>query len=641
VRLVSSRNREDYQVYTLRKAEQALHCGAPEMASDGLCRDYVRVPVVVDPVVYLAESLSQGSILTSLGSSVEYSMFAKGRVREASSGTEGGAIAMPPKSAIRFLTGNALSRMGLVHADSLISLTCLTNVTFGNTTLCQACFFLDQLLGRIEFGLGWMIGYFTGGQFGDALHVALNFTQYITDDGARVVVGSSPNLLVGTFPNQGGIGADIEYWGDATPNKLRFNDIWALIKGNGTGNSTNTTLPVTLDFHYINGWVGHVIISLFYFFWQFVVDAFSLATGGSGGNITVTFTFLVDWWLLCDWLGGTDYLGTNKRFSVGEVLFGIACIETVTTFVFFATVQLNPINFFFWMVVQFVGVGYVVSAFWVVQTNFSLLCYFGLPVNAVDDALYFLFYTWLPKCEWFWAFFISDPNYDNSNCYPCANADWPILNCPRDLGFGDIVANAVFMLQKYAPGSLSWLLGTRIPPLAVLVAIPYVNARLTAFAQVDLTNPVTYRNYVGCNYIGTLVTNFIIAGCFFYVLWLLAPLGSFVLSLLGNILNLLYRNYVFVADMMLDIQVTSAMAPLIIAGFVDTPVPQHVVEERSMPPPDVSAAFQVPTTTTPTKTRRRFNYGHQPTSERVGTTANLKNILQRTLDNLMGTRKNR
>jgi len=634
VKLVSSRNRMDYSVYTLRKAEQALHCeNDPKMMGDGLCQDYVRIPVqqLSDEVM---ASVRATTILDQ-SSQTEYSLFRKDIVRESPGKPYG--IVVPSNSTIRFLIEGAMksARLSLVSAESLITLTCLTNLSFDNTTLCEACFFLDQLLGRIEFGLGWVLGYYTGGQFGDALGVALNFSQYIADDTSRVVVGDGPDLPVGEFPGRGGFAWDIRYWGDATPNKLRFNDIAALINGNGTNNTSNVTGSITLDFFYINGWVGYIIIKGFYFVWDFVVDAFSLASGGSGGNITLTFDFLVDWLVLCDWLGGTDFLGTNKRFSVGEVLFGLFCTDVILSVVFISTVQFNPVNILLGMLLQVVGTVYALVAFWTIQTNFSVLCYFGLPVNAVDDALYFIFYTLCPKCEWFLGFSIADATYDNNSCAACDNAGgWNILNCVRDKGFGDILANTIFMFQKYAPWALEWLRESRIPPVSIFVSIPYVNARLNAFAGVDFTDPVAYRNYVGCNYIGTLVFNLIIGLCFMRLVRILWPLIAFVFSFLANILALVYRDYLFVVDMVTDMQVTAAMAPLIVAGYVDTPVAQHVREETFTPDEEDLVQEE-------RRSRRRMpGTSTSGTGRRVGSMANLKSMLRSTLDNLMGKLKN-
>jgi hypothetical protein len=195
-------------------------------------------------------------------------------------------------------------------------------------------------------------------------------------------------------------------------------------------------------------------------------------------------------------------------------------------------------------------------------------------------------------------------------------------------------------LEKYLPNVLQWIRESRFPLIAILVSIPYVNARLNAFANVDLADPVNYRNYVGCNYIGTLWANFIIGLCFFYLLKILFPLVGFAFYLLANLFALLYRDYLLLANMLIDMQVSAAMAPLIIAGYVDTPVPQHVKEETYVPDAEELAQERQPLRS------RRGMQQQQPHHlgkgvRRVGSMANLQNMLQRAWDNLVGTRKNK
>lgn len=615
----------DTAVARLRAETQALHCVAG--SADGLCVGYVPPPVA-KPV----EESVGGGVLAAGAPAVRYSSFVAEYRPPVDLRAPGTVI--PANATLRYVLGAAVVRAALFHADGAIELTCSTNITFGNQTLCEACFFLDQLIGRVLNGLAWTIGFYTSGQYGAALDIALDFFTYIANDNAYVIVGSGPGLGVGRFPSKYGLSASLEYLNDATPNKTGFSDIWAMF-GNTSSNNTNATdLPFPLDLQSVNGLVGYVITTLFAPLYNWFARIFGLVTGD---DVEGVFSFLANWWFLCDWETGADFLGFNKRWSVGQVLFGLLAVDAVVSIVLMATIQWNLFNLLIACFSQFVGIGLTVSVFWVIQTNFSLLCYFGLPVNAMDDALYFVFYTAFPKCEWFWAFAIADPQYDNLNCYACnASGGWRVLNCQHDLGFVDLGANVVFMLQKYWPDALNWLRTTTILPIALIVDLPYVTARLNAFANLDLNDDVTYRNYVGCNYIGTLIPNAIIMAIFLYLLYFASPLLAFVVGALAAFWLLLYRNLVLLESMLLDMQVTAAMAPLVIAGFTDTAVPQHVGEGDDDDSDDAPDAGGKPMTTSRMVFQRK-----QPLArvqlQQVRPRPSLYNMAERTMHNVLNS----
>lgn len=644
VKLVSAHHHhKDYSVNRLRAQEQALYCDTPSMRNDGLCQGYVRPQPPEDETVrYLSQM--DGSAVFSVGSGVQYSVFAEARARvkppRLPGVTTARGVIFSPNSTLNYVASSTSYRLALFTVESILDLTCLTNISFGNSTLCEQCFFLDQLLGRIETGLNWTITYFVGGQFGAAFQTGLDYQSYVTNDFAYVIVGDGPELRPGGFPNRAGFSYDLKYWGDPTPNKLRFSDIAALINGNGTGNSThNTTLPIPLDYSSINGLVGYVITTVFGFAYNFFADILSLLTGGSADNIDAVVTYFANWWFFCDWITGDDYLGTNKRFSVGEVVFGIVVIDVIVTVTLMSTIQYNLLNIFVFTLAQLIGLGYMLSIFWVIQDNFSLLCYPGLPVNAMNDGLYYLFYTVAAKCEWFWAWAIADPTYDNLSCYSCANAgSWHVINCVRDRGFADIFSNVAFMIQKYDPSILDYIRNSPILPIALFYSIPYVNQRVNEFAGVDLSTEANYRTYVGCNYIGTLIPNLVIGAIFFYVLSSLSPLVGFFFVALGNLLLLFYRWLLVLQYMIIDVWVTAAVTPLIIAGYTDTPVPQHVEEHEALASGATTALNGGGGGVS--LSRRMFatlGKQQQPLRPRPS----LLNMMQRTADNLFGDRKNK
>jgi hypothetical protein len=641
-RLVSSRQRHDYAVYTLRAKSQALHCdatGVPgALLEDGLCKDYVRVPVVE-----VRQDFSTGGILAGGERGAEYSVF-RAASEIAPGATPARGVVVPSNATVRYLTQLAVTRLGLVAAQTFLSLTCLTNITFGNSTLCEECFFMDQLIGRLESGLAWALGYFTGGQFGDALQVALNFMQYIADDGAYVVVGSGPALPVGDFPSVHGWAASMEYLNDDIPDKIGFSDLFVMLNNCTGGNCTNQTLPVPLsDINGINALVGYLITTVFNFWWYWVHQFYILLTGDSAQSTEGVFNFVIENWILCDWIGGTSYLGTKTRFSVGQMLFGVVSVQAIINIVLLTTIRWNFVNAIIVFVGNIAGYGMILSAFWALQLNFALLCYPGLPVKAVDTALYFVFYSVAAKCPWFWAYAITNADYNNTNCYPCnASANWNIQNSMRDRGFVDLGANIAFMLQKYHPDWLEWLRTTTILPIALIVDLPYIQTRLNAYAGLDLSSQPTYRNYVGGNYIGTLLPNAVLFAIFLYLLYIASPLFGFVVMTVFQLFQLLWRNFVMLQYMLTDMEVMAYRAPMIIEGYADHPVQEHV-EERQVPrdadDEEVRAAFTplsqpyVLQHAQPQSTLQRFTLQKRPS---------LMNMIQKTLDNMrFGDRKRR
>ena len=173
------------------------------------------------------------------------------------------------------------------------------------------------------------------------------------------------------------------------------------------------------------------MLNLFAWWWQIVVDIISIVAGGSGSLEAIT-----EETVFCDWAGWNELPGsTNKRWSVGQVLFGYLVAFLASSLLFVATIQVDLWNLVLFFFMQFVSFGLFVTTFLVIQAGFAFLCWFGLPVISADDVLYFVFYTALPKCDWFFGWAIANADYNNTNCYSCAIAsDLTILNCARAPG---------------------------------------------------------------------------------------------------------------------------------------------------------------------------------------------------------------
>jgi hypothetical protein len=272
-----------------------------------------------------------------------------------------------------------------------------------------------------------------------------------------------------------------------------------------------------------------------------------LLGAGSSGNNTVAeelWTKLAEDILFCDWLKGDDYAGTNKRFSLGVALLIYFTGFFVGNGVFFALFGFALLTIVLALVPNMIWL----SSFLILYVNEAYTCLPGLFVGLGDDIMYFLSYNLLPKCSYFWGFMVTDPLYDNAHCYACDSGKrWATLNCKNDLGFHDFIDNLVFTIDQVFPDFWDWLRDTRTP-LYLLYQLPFVNQRVDKFRAVDLSDPLTYSQYTGCNYIVTLFPQTQI-GIFFLafsfviltpLLVLLVGVAGWLLRLLGYLIILLY-----------------------------------------------------------------------------------------------------
>jgi hypothetical protein len=577
----SSTSGEPSAVEKQRLEAQHLHCNRPEMRGDGFCKDYKGLPPADNGDK--EEEEAPGPRTSNYYDKVErvtpngrkYVIESEGPITN--DGPAKGVVLMP-RSSINTIRRTHFVTQSLVLLDSFIDLTCYTNITFANSTLCEECFIVDQALGRVETGLNWVEEYFVDGQYRHSLNVSMAYFDYAADDSAYVIVGDGPQLSVHGFPGYDGTWYyNLRYVGDDTANKTRFDDVIALVN-NATANSTIPFPDITTDYYYINGWVIYVMILVMGTIWNLIVDFLTMLSGGSGG---VGFTedvayFFLDWFILCDWLTGEDYRGIRKRFSFGETVVMFLTAWVVLSVVFIATVKYSFLSLLAYVGVSFI---FILSFFRSISNNFSFLCLPGLDAMLADDAFYFLVYSLMSKCSWFLAFLILDESYDNTTCYACESASgWNILNCVTDRGFGDIFANIIFMAQAYYPQSLEWIRDSTIPPVAMFYQIPYINQRINAFATVDLSDRANYRQYMGCNYIITLFWNSFFLVAFAYLLTYVWPAFAAPLAASLLILNFLYRFYVMVELMAHHSYISRVQAPYVMMGLVDTPVAEHVDE---------------------------------------------------------------
>lgn len=566
-------------VEALQRQSQLLHCGVTHRLDDGLCRDFITNQRMPQPI----QQVKRASVRPQR-------LFPEKNWEQ---GVAPGNLVIPSRSTVRRLLYTDMARTGIFHMNSFLDLTCYTNITFeNNSTLCDECLVLDQLVGRFLAAVDFTEIWFTQ-NFQNSLNLSIQLFDYLFDENAYVIVGNSPALSPGGFPKPGTIEDNLAYWDDNT-NKTGFNFF----------NNTNTSVPANstiiiifgpLDPIYINSWVLTVIADILTWIggtlWQYIFY--------SDTSLEQTLLGLFQTCILCKWLTGEDFLGLSKRFSIGITLLIFLVGFVVTSFVFAVATNFNPFALLmstsFWAMI-------LLFSFLTVYTNWGWLCWYGLPMPLADDTLYFLVYTALAKCVWFWGFLILEENYDNTHCYGCANTDqWTYLNCVHDRGFGDILANIVFMLELYSPETLQWIRDSRNPIISMIYRLPWVAERVNQYAGLNFADPQVFKQYVGCNYIVTLIPNIVIGGLFFMFVGLFFPFFTLGFTLVLTLASLFWQILFIVYLMLGDIAMSLLGAPFIMSGLGDT-------VEDSMHPATMEDVQPEDNTVKPLGNRRRRRF---------------------------------
>jgi hypothetical protein len=532
----------------LRTEEQRRYCGSGQISEhDGLCLDYI------------SQKMPTYNLLAK--SDRKFPLFTP-KIWNANITVRNMVV---PHELPYHIIQSRLVRAPVYYIDGFLDIVCLTNITLGSSTLCEECLIFDQLVGRVIAGLMTVINYFVGGQFGASLDKSMLLFDYLFDENAVVVAGDGPSFRFWEWP----LHKPDDWWynlrpfGDDTPNKLYFNDIF---------NSSNTNPPVNgsfidifgpLDDKYINTWMLKLIISVL----NFVFDRFYQYIFYREGNIEDFLIYLANVCVFCDWLEGHDFLGTNKRTSLGEAIFVFFVGFVALSVFFFVAFGFNLWTFLF---ASSSGLMVFLFLFLTFYANWSWLCWYALPAILADDIMYFSVYTLLAKCSWFWSFLIADDAYDNTSCYSCDNTrSWTIINCMGDLGFGDILANIVFMLQLYWPEALQWIRDSPIPPISIIYRIPWVSDRLNQFSAVNLADVTIQKRYIGCNYFVTLIPNLIVLSFFALILVIIWPAISFFFGIFLNVSFILTRMFYIIYLVTADIFESMLRAPYLMSGIGD------------------------------------------------------------------------
>lgn len=235
--------------------------------------------------------------------------------------------------------------------------------------------------------------------------------------------------------------------------------------------------------------------------------------------------------------------GSMKRFSLGEAALIVAAAAGVVSLL---------------VAVPLLGTGVaaastvagtvslaVVLGTLVVAYDWSYRCVPALPYQLADDAIALLTRTLWPAADWFFAI----PKAADDGSDPYTNTQAPICLhymgpeptfvsawCSEELGFADLGYNLMFVLRQTWPDALDWFNTTTIPIVADVAAFVRDLGYLDAFADVDMTDPVAFANYWKCATVYTALPNLLIALAYLYLLAQLRPLVGLVASVLTQAL---------------------------------------------------------------------------------------------------------
>ena len=385
-----------------------------------------------------------------------------------------------------------------------------TNITSQDCTsdidfLCENCFYLDQFVGVIISALTKLIEYFAGGRFEQSAIEGQAFFDYTFDTNATVIVGDGPDVPVRPWHPSFSI---LRYLGD-NDTKIRFDDIV---------NFTNTLPPPTNDIedNIINGTLNGLFTNIFISITGTTITnaieqakRFLIGDENSGEGF---ITFILDWFISCNWVEGTEFDCSQKRFSTGEMVLMVIIALLVWAFVI-ALIVPNVVTSFVLSLLTFT---ILFSVFLIIQYTWSWSCFPALPLCLGNDLFEFLVFQLYPKCMWLFSGLINE-EYTNDNCYSCEfTRNITFANCKNDLMFQDFIDNIFFTLQFYAPSVLdAWRNTTS--PLFILLQIPYLNEKVNRWVDIDFSDHIIRSQLLTCNWMITPIVNWIIFSLFILV----------------------------------------------------------------------------------------------------------------------------
>lgn len=501
------------------------------------------------------------------------------------------------------LRDKAVSEM-LVRASNFLSIDCGSTVVINfpctpplnctrpdgtqitTTSLCDQCRYLHLFIDVVLSATAEIIEqYRAGGAFDRSVENAYAFYEYSTNSNIAAIVGDSPLLSVAGFPAPGAtfyesFANSMRYFGDNTPNKLRFRDFEDLANrlissssstsSGGKGfwdmeiNDTATAKIMGVrsgDWTVINNivydvvyWIARPVVEFFARLYRLLITSESEANNRNGDSFSAAAGYTLETFLFCR---PGDLTGKNKRNSIGELV-----VASVVLLGFSGTILVSVVGFNVMSLLAMLGIGGIVflNLFLTLHDNRGAFC-LGLSTELANDLFYAVAFNFVPKCSWFWGFLL--PGYTNSNCQSCDTLrNLRPYHCVRDLGFRDITYNLVFFLEFYVPSVFAYI-RTPNTPLNFLYRFEAISQRMDAFANIEFDDPFVASHYLGCNWIITLPLNLFLAlllligvSLFAYaVIVVLIDLVSWLLRLLsqqGISLYFISRDLVLDADDMDD-----------------------------------------------------------------------------------------
>jgi hypothetical protein len=424
---------------------------------------------------------------------------------------------------------NAMLTAQDVHAANV---TCDTNYT----ALCANCFYLDQLVGRLETGVEVTSIYYQGNATQEPSY-AFSRAQfdsvrtYLADPLAPVVVGDSPDNSVRWPPHDR---SWLRILGDPTPNKLRFSDLGSLLQDTVDallGDSTSDLTALIGD----NTGIAALGAGVFETVATALPDVRAREAAAPQDVLLGWFNYLYSWIRTC--AHHDEYNGSGKRFSIGEVVLLTAGLSL---FLGLVVGQILPAQ-----MVTFLGGATVIAGLTmlfgtlVIAYSWSYLCWPGLPQQLADDIMYFLVYTLFARAPWLAGGIIKNSSFTNDQAGICANyapveeGGYDYAHCVDEVGFKDLGYNLGFILRTLSPATMEAINNTQIIVLRDIVQLEWVQERLNAFKDTyNASDPVSYSIHNSCAYFYVFWSNYAVAQLYLRAFMILRPLIGLIASLI-------------------------------------------------------------------------------------------------------------
>jgi hypothetical protein len=412
------------------------------------------------------------------------------------------------------------------------NLTCDTNYT----ALCANCYYLDQLVGRLETGVEVTSIYYQGNATQEPSY-AFSKAQfdsvraYLADPLAPAIVGDSPdNPVRWPWHNR----SQWRILGDPTPNKLRFSDLGTLLQDTLDallGNSTGDLTALLGD----NTGIGALGAGVFETVAASLPEVRARETVAPQDVLLGWFNYLSSWIRTC--AHRDEYNGSGKRFSIGEVVLITAGLSL---FLGLVAGQLMPAQ-----MVTFLGGATMIAGLamlfgtLVIGYSWSYLCWPGLPQQLADDIMYFLVHTLFARAPWLAGGIIKNSSFTNDQAGICANyapeeeGGYAYAHCVDEVGFKDLGYVLGFILRTASPATVEAINNTQIIVLRDIVQLEWVQERLNAFKDTyNASDPVSYSIHNSCAYVYVFWSHYAVAQLYLRAFMVLRPLIGLIASLI-------------------------------------------------------------------------------------------------------------